>query len=114
MQDNIIKIDFTQFDGPLYAGRERGLNAAKKINLETLVNDETKNFIIIIPDNFYSITSSFFLGMFGKSIKFCKTKENFLNRFNFNNFPDDIKTRLNDWIDRALISNNTSYFSDKV
>lgn len=99
--DNIILIDFKEFDGPLYSTRVRGERSRKKANLEEL--DEASSFVELrVPNDLLTITSSFFLGMFDKSIIKYGSKEEFKKHYKFLNIPNTLSLQMDDWIDRVL------------
>lgn len=102
-------IDFQQFDGPLYSGRNRGESARTKINLNESENKQGYFFLVTIPHNFLVITSSFFLGLFGPSIQKCGSREKFLQKFDFSSAPPGLKPQIDLWIARALADRTISY-----
>jgi hypothetical protein len=102
-------IDFAKFDGPLFSGRTRGENARKKITLDELESQPDNTFIVVLPANFFTITSSFFLGLFGKSIQRCGSSEAFLNKFDFSRIPATTQQQIHLWIGRALSNKEASY-----
>jgi len=104
MNEQVTKLDFSRFDGPLFAGRKRGESSRIKANLD-LLDMSNEKIIISIPRDFLTITSSFFLGMFDKSIQKCGTKEKFLEKYDFGQLPQGLRDQLPMWIDRALTPN---------
>ena len=65
------ELDFERFRSPgvrVYAGRDRGRDVRRSADLDSLDRDETM-VIVQIPDDTYSVNSSFFLGLFGPSIR---------------------------------------------
>ncbi len=64
------------------SGRDLGDTQRKKFSIDTLDIDQHQ-YIIIIPKNIVSINPSFFLGAFGKSVRYFKTKEKFLEKYEF-------------------------------
>ena len=103
------KIDFSKFDGPLFSGRARGENARKKINLDDLETMDGATFKVELPRNFFTITSSFFLGLFGKSIQRCGSRSAFFDKFDFLNTPDATRLQIGLWVDRALSNKESPY-----
>lgn len=97
---NIITIDFSRLGGPLYSGRNRGEEARKINNLDVVDQSDTVANIEI-PESTYSITSSFFLGLFGKSIRSCGNTEIFFEKFRFK-APDRMMDKFVDYANRAL------------
>lgn len=102
-------IDFAKFDGPLFSGRTRGENARKKIMLDELELQSDNTFMVVLPDNFFTITSSFFLGLFGKSIQRCGSSEVFLKKFDFSHIPTTTQQQIHLWVGRALSNKEASY-----
>lgn len=94
-----MKIDFRDLGMPVFTGRSRGEKARQRIGLDKLADDEIVD--VNIPDEVYTVTSSYFLGLFAPSVKALGGRERFLDVFRFVG-PDFILTKLDDWIDRAL------------
>ena len=101
---NITMIDFEKFNGPVYTGRARGERARSQLQLDQV--DEDMAFVEVkIPDNTYTVSSSFFLGLFGPSVLRAGSKEAFLKRFHFHN-PQFLKSEIDAYIARALQGRN--------
>lgn len=64
------------------SGRSLGEKQREKLQLENIDKDQNQ-YVINIPNNIVSINPSFFLGLFGKSVRFFKTKEEFLEKYKF-------------------------------
>lgn len=79
---NEMLIDFGKIEGPVYTGRDRGERLRAKMNLDELDNSES-SVRVTIPESTYSISSSFFLGLFGPSIVKFGSRESFLSRYKF-------------------------------
>lgn len=77
-----LVIDFAKFGGPVYSGRAKGELARNKLNLDAH-DAQICQAQVIIPEGTYSVTSSFFLGLFGKSVRHAGSREEFLNRYRF-------------------------------
>ncbi|MDD5461985.1 MAG: hypothetical protein PHG00_10210 [Methylococcales bacterium] len=99
---NEIEIDLKKFGGPVYTGREKGQAIREKNNLDKIDQDPTSNVIILVPDNAFSLNSSFFLGLLGKSIRAAGSREKFLAKFQFKN-PSHIEEYIDSGIERALL-----------
>ena len=82
------------------AGRTNGENIRKK-------ESENEKIEIIIPNDVFSFNSSYFLGMFGESVKKLG-KEKFEEKYQFNTNNESIKMNIKDGIDEAL--NNADVF----
>lgn len=95
------RIDFSDMGGPVYAGRPRGELARKKLNVDAL-DKSVAPVEVVIPDGTYSLNSSFFLGLFGPSVVFFKTRDAFLKKYTFK-APQFIIDEIEKDIQRALI-----------
>ena len=78
-----IVIDLTTLGGRVYVGRPNGKQARKYFNLDNIETDNTYPVEILFPEDARTLTSSFFLGMFGDSVRKAGSKDAFLTRFNF-------------------------------
>lgn len=81
-----VNIDLSKFNGPVYAGRSRGENARLQANLDQ-VDNGTAEVEVSIPDSTYTVTSSFFLGMFGPSVIRAGSRDAFVKKFRFKSPP---------------------------
>jgi hypothetical protein len=97
--NKITTIDFSELGMPVFSGRPRGEKARAKFQLDSLPSDH--EVIVIIPDDVYTVTSSYFLGLFGPSVRRLGSREAFLDSFEFR-APAHIHSKLDDWITRAL------------
>ena len=93
-------IEFSGLGGPVYAGRSKGERARDLLGLARM-DKEPAVVKINIPDDTYSLNSSFFLGLFGPSVVFFKSPDAFLKKYSFN-APDLIVEEIEKGIDRAL------------
>jgi hypothetical protein len=75
-------IDFGKIEGPVYTGRDRGERLRAQLDLEAFDNSEIVVHVRI-PEKTYSISSSFFLGLFGPSIVKLNSRELFLKKYQF-------------------------------
>lgn len=96
-----IEIDLKNFGGPVYSGRAKGEQVRSKIKLDEIDSNATK-VRIIVPENTFSLNSSFFLGLFGNSIRAAGSSNVFLEKFKFNN-PPHIDKYITSGIERALL-----------
>jgi hypothetical protein len=97
-----IEIDLRKFGGPVYTGRDKGQSIREKNNLDKIDQDPLTNVIILVPENAFSLNSSFFLGLLGKSIRASGSREKFLAKFKFKN-PPHIEEYIESGIERALL-----------
>lgn len=84
--EKVKKIDFKVFGGPTYIGRPNGKAARKQLRIDELEKDPAIHFVVTIPKDTYNINSSFFLGLFGDSIRSAGSEDGFLKRFEFQTF----------------------------
>jgi hypothetical protein len=98
---HIVKIDLGKYGGPVFVGREAGELARKRSHLDKYdgVPGRVK---ILVPEGTYSVNSSFFLGMFDKSIKKLGSREAFLEKFEFE-YPKHLAESIEAAINRALL-----------
>lgn len=101
----IYKLDITKnikniSDLIVISGRNLGKQQRKSLKLDDIIKKNEK-IEIIIPDNIYSISSSFFLGLFGDIVRNLGSKENFYKKFIFNG-SESLKNNINDGINDAL------------
>jgi hypothetical protein len=68
------------------SGHERGHAARENYHLDA-ADDANEAVRIIVPEEIYSVTSSFFQGMFSESVRRAGTRESFLSRFEFDAPP---------------------------
>jgi GTP-dependent phosphoenolpyruvate carboxykinase len=81
MSKNVI-IDFAALEGPVFTGRPRGEALRQKLKVEEF--DATDTHVEVkIPDSTYSISSSFILGLFGKSVVRAGSKQAFYKKYHF-------------------------------
>ena len=98
-QQNVV-IDFETIEGPVYTGRPRGTKLRSKYNLDD-VDKRDAVVVVRIPDSTYSISSSFFLGLFGESVVNAGNKQAFYAKFHF--MANDMFSRVFDgYVMRAL------------
>ena len=98
-------IDFNKFEGPVYAGRERAERLREVLAMDR-IDASNESVSVVIPDQTYSVTSSFFLGLFAPSIIKAGSKVAFLNKFRFN-APDYVMEDFDAYITRALVDNSS-------
>lgn len=98
-----VRIDLTEArtapESRVYSGRDRGEAARRKFGLARLdASDEAVT--VVIPPDTYSMNMSFFLGMFGDSIRKLG-REGFLQKYEFE-CKDVHRASIQDGVDRAL------------
>lgn len=97
-------VDFAKFGGPVYVGRALGKQARSRLGLDR-VDAEGLAVVVRIPPTTFSVNSSFFLGLFGPSIRSAGTREEFLRRYTFEMDEERFKESVDASIDRALFEN---------
>ena len=97
---NVMDYDKKMKDMLVLSGRELGYQIRTKMNLDKVDMDD-KKYKIIFPKNIVSISTSFFLALFGESVRKCGNKEEFLNKYNFD-CNQNMMLNINDGIIDAL------------
>ena len=97
-------IDFAKIEGPVYTGRDRGERLRTDFNLDQVdaVDGEVD---VQIPETTYTISSSFFLGLFGPSVVKAGSKDAFYRRYHFQS-PGFLKEVMDSYVLRALQKRN--------
>ena len=97
----MVTINFSELGMPVFTGRARGLSDRARLKLDDIdKKDETVR--VLIPSDVYTVTSSYFLGLFGESIR-ALGRDDFIRRYSFDS-PSHIAHKIDDWISRALRS----------
>jgi hypothetical protein len=68
------------------SGHDRGQEARKKFDLDQ-IDQGSEHVRVIVPEDLYTLTSSFFQGMFAQSVKLAGDRDKFLSRFKFDADP---------------------------
>lgn len=97
----VVKIDLGKYGGPVFVGREAGEQARKRSRLDKY-DGMVGRVLVWVPEGTYSVNSSFFLGMFDKSIKKLGSREAFLDKFDFR-YPKHLAESIEAAINRALL-----------
>lgn len=83
----------------VYTGRSRGRQDRARFLIDQ--HDDSDEVVeVVVPDEIYSMTSSYFLELFGKSIRKLGRDE-FLRKYAIVG-PDHVLRKVDDWIARAL------------
>lgn len=99
-----LVIDFSKYNGPVYTGRERGARLREELALDS-VDESGVSVEVSIPENTYTVTSSFFLGLFGPSVVKAGSKDKFYKQFHFK-IPAFLQPDVDGYIARALQGRN--------
>lgn len=93
-----MKINFGDLGMPVFTGRLRGQETRRRLNLDSIRDGD--NVEVVIPPETYAVTSSYFLGLFGPSVRSLGL-ERFQQVFQFK-VPDFLTEQLSDWTVRAF------------
>lgn len=96
-----LLIDFGKLGGPVFVGRTKGERVRAKYLLDDVDANENVEVSVIVPPNTFSINPSFFLAMFGGSIRSAGNKDKFLEKFKIS-APEHIMQTIERSIARAL------------
>lgn len=77
-----MTVDLRGLAGPVFSGRERGIAARAQFRLDQ-VDASNGPVEVILPETLYTLTSSFFLGLFGESVRRCGSVSGFEQKFRF-------------------------------
>ena len=77
-----LTLDLSQVSGPVYSGRDRGVALRDRYRLDEK-EDAVQNVEVVIPNGTYTVSSSFFLGLFGPSVQKCGSVDLFERKFRF-------------------------------
>lgn len=76
-------IDFGRLQGPVFTGRPRGEQLRRELRVDDM--DQADTVVEVnIPETTYSISSSFILGLFGRSVVELGSREAFYGKYHFN------------------------------
>jgi hypothetical protein len=97
-------IDFAKIEGPVYTGRLRGELLRDALELDRL-DAAPQTVEVRIPETTYTISSSFFLGLFGPSVVKAGSPEAFYRHYHFQS-PSFLKEVMDSYVRRALQTRN--------
>jgi hypothetical protein len=95
-------VDLKDLAGQVYTGRDRGEAFRRQIRLAER-EKEVDSVEVLVPDETYTISSSFFLGLLGPSVVQAGSKAAFYKRYTFRT-PDFLKSVIDEYVARALQS----------
>jgi len=96
--------DFSKDQQKIFSGREYGIAVRDKVKLDEFDQSTELEIFFIIPEYVVSLNSSFFLGLFGRSIRNLGIGE-FERRFEFDCEPH-IRKNIEAGKRRALLTSN--------
>lgn len=100
----MLTIDLAGYNGPVYTGRERGQRIRAHFKLDEVDRAGTE-VNVVVPPEAYTVTSSFFLGLFGPSVVSAGSKSAFFDRYHFK-APEFLRPEVEGYVARALHSRN--------
>lgn len=83
----------------VFSGRDKGKDLRNKLKLDEIEKNE-QIIVVIVPEDIYSLNSSFFLGLFGKSVRNFG-EDGFRKKFIFK-CDEIIKNNIDDGVSEAL------------
>lgn len=102
-----MRIDLGKYRKPgerVLSGRQNGKTLRNELKIDDLDKKISENIEIFVPEDIYSLNSSYFLGLFGPSVRKLG-EEKFKQKYTF--ICDDIISRnIEDGISRALKDSN--------
>ena len=97
-------IDFGILQGPVFTGRPRGEQLRQQLHVDDM--DGADSVVQVnIPESTYSISSSFILGLFGKSVVRLGSRQAFYEKYHFN-APALFRDVVDSCVARALQKKN--------
>lgn len=96
--------DYNPKDGRVFTGRAHGEQLRTRLNLDQDDQTDGLNVTVIVPANTLSLNSSFFLGLFGPSVR-TLGKDGFYTRYTFEG-PDRVRRNVETGVRRALLTSN--------
>lgn len=99
--EKVMKINLGEYEGPVYSGRDRGELVRDKVRLDKADQEGATRVEVAVPQDTYSVTSSFFLGLFGPSIVKAGSRDSFYQKYHFD-APPTILRRMDAYVERAL------------
>ena len=98
----MIDLDRVAGNGHVHnlAGKPRGEAARKELKIDEL-DESSEPVVVKVPEHIYAISSSYFLGLFSRSVARYGSAERFLSRYQFDADATIMKHVLHG-IDRCL------------
>jgi hypothetical protein len=94
-------IDFKGITGPVYVGRSRGEAIRSRLKIDEMDDGEDR-VTVSIPGATLTVSSSFFLGMFGPSIIKLGNKDAFYRHYEIQ-APAHLKSAIDRYVGFALL-----------
>jgi hypothetical protein len=102
-----IEINLANASGRNYAGKPNGWAFREQQNLDDVDVDGTEFIKLIIPEYAYGITSSYFVGLFSKSMILSGSEERFKNRIDLSTASKSQKDCMENAIHHVFLAQNT-------
>lgn len=102
--NEVHRVDFSKIEGPVYTGRDRGESLRIKLRIEEFDND-SEVVEILIPASTYTVSSSFFLGLFGPSVRKLGSVNKFWEKYKLS-APESLIPLLHAHASRAIQGRN--------
>ena len=99
-----LKVDLTSVSGPVYSGRDRGEALRAKYGMDAK-EDGADIVDVVIPASTYTVSSSFFLGLLGPSVRKCGSVDLFEKKYRFT-APEFLRPILHGHAQLALQNRN--------
>jgi hypothetical protein len=91
------------------SGHERGLAARKKFDLDA-IDARGESVVVVVPEEVYSMASSFFQGMFSASVLASGDRETFLSHYLFD-APTVVLRQIERGIEASLMKRRSIFAS---
>jgi len=85
--------------GHTLLGKERGISVRKHFDLDTKDADNN-HYVVVLPEALYSISSSFFSGMFSQSVKKLHGQDAFFEKYYFDG-PLHLRRQVLDSVEKS-------------
>lgn len=102
-----IEVNLANASGRNYAGKPNGWAFREQQELDKKDVDGTEVIKLIIPDYAYGITSSYFVGLFGKSMLLSGSEERFKERIDLSAASKSQKDCMENAIHHVFLARNT-------
>jgi hypothetical protein len=97
-------IDLGKIEGTVYTGRDRGEGLRSVFKIDGL-DGEPVEVEVLIPPTVISISSSFFLGLFGPSVVRLGDRDAFYKKYSFKT-TEFLRSIIDSYVNRALQERN--------
>jgi hypothetical protein len=102
-----IEVDLANASGRNYAGKPNGWTFRENQGIDQKDVDGTEPIKLIIPDYAFGITSSYFVGLFGKSMLLSGSEERFKERIDLSGASKAQKDCMENAIHHVFLAQST-------